>query len=327
MTAAAGDEGRVLSLYDGWDAIGVHEVHVDKGWRSTYVKLSEPADDLAVLGPQRWAVAHGESGRVVLLDGDDHQPATVAQFEPAPLQVASADLNRDGHIDLVVASDGQRPLLHLLHGRAGGFAPPELVPLDPKGRTTPSLLLVDIDQEGHVDVVAGLTTGTPQSPIPDHLRIFRNASHGGLVDEWRAQVRSPHQLDAADVDEDGLPDILATGPDGAWLQHSSGFGWLDSPDKLAGGTVSGGVFRDVDRNGHLDIVLLRADKQRIEVHPGIGAGRFAPTLHYDVGAGPVALAVVERPDETLLVSANADGRSFTTAKVEAARSAPHRSGT
>lgn len=324
MGVGSSTEGRVLSLYEGWDAIGVHEVHIDRGWRSTYVTLSEPADDLAVLGPQQWAVAHGGSGRVLLLDGDSHQPTTVAQLDPAPLQVAGADLDRDGHIDIVVASDGPRPLLHLLHGRAGGFAPPQLVPLDPRGRTPPSLLLVDLDKEGHVDVIAGLTTGAPQAPIPDHLRVFRNAAHGELVDEWRAQVRSPRQLDAADVDEDGLPDILATGPDGAWLHYSSGFGWLETPDKLSGGTITGGVLRDVDRNGHVDVVLLRADRQRIEVRPGLGTGRFAPTRRYDVEAGPIALAVVERPDETLLVSANADARSFTTAKVEAARTGPRR---
>ncbi|MGH1342938.1 MAG: FG-GAP repeat domain-containing protein [Nannocystales bacterium] len=323
MNAADASEGRVLSLYEGWDAVGVHEVHIDKGWSSTYVKLDEPADDLAVLGPKRWAVAYGESGRVVLMDGDD-QPSTVAQFESAPLRVAAADLDGDGDTDIVVASDGLRPQLHLLHGRAGGFAPPELVPLDPKGRTAPTLLLVDIDRQGHVDVITGLTTGAPQSPVPDHLRIFRNASHGRLEDEWRAQVQSPHQLDAADVDEDGLPDVLATGPDGAWLQYSSGFGWLDSPDKLVRGPVSGGVLRDVDRNGHLDIVLLRSEREQIEVRPGIGGGRFGATQRFDVGAGPIALAVVERPGETLLVSANADAQSFTTAKVSAARSESRR---
>lgn len=325
LAAAPGDDGRVLSLYKGWDAIGVHEVHLDQGWRSTYVKLSEPADDLAMLGPQRWAVTYGQSGRVVLLDGAEHEPALIAQFEPAPLRVASSDLDRDGHADLVVVSDGPKPQLHLLRGRTGGFAPPELVPLAPKGRIAPSLLLVDIDREGHVDIIVGLTTGARQSPVPDHLRVFRNAAHGGLVDESRAQVQSPHQLDAADVDEDGLPDVLSTGPSGAWLQLSSGFGWLDSADKLAGGSITGGVLRDVDRNGHLDVILLRADRQRIDVLPGIGAGRFGVTQHYDVGAGPVALAVVERPNDTLLVSANADGQSFTTARVAASRTARRRS--
>ncbi|MBV1861037.1 MAG: VCBS repeat-containing protein [Nannocystaceae bacterium] len=327
MKAAAGGDARVLTFYKGWDAIGVHEVHVDEGWRSTYVKLSEPADDLTELGPRRWAVAHGESGRVVLLDGDDRARTTIAQFDPAPLQVDCADLNSDGHIDIIVASDGTRPRLHLLHGRPGGFAPPELVPLDPRGRTAPSLLLVDIDREGHVDVVVGLSTGARQAPIPDHLRIFRNAAHGGLVDEWRAQVQSPRQLDAADIDGDGLPDVLATGPAGAWLLLSSGFGWLESPEKLVGGTVTGGALRDVNRDGHLDIVLLRADSRRIEVRPGIGAGRFGTRQHYGVGAGPIALAIVERPEETLLVSANATDQSFTTAKVAAARTAPRRNDT
>ncbi len=311
---AAPTPGSVLSLYDGFAAVGVHDVHLDRGWRSRFVKLDEPADDLAILGPARWAVAHGQSGRVVVVDAFG-PTVEVARFDPAPLRVETGDLNRDGTMDVVVAADGDRPILHLVHGQDDGFAAPKHVPLDPKGRRSPALLLVDLDREGSIDVVTGLTTGDRQAPVPDHLRVFRNTTHGELVDEWMARVRSPHALHAGDFDEDGLPDVLATGPEGAWLQISSGYGWLNTPEKISRGSITDGGLWDVDEDGHLDIVLLRADRAFVEVRRGVGAGRTAPVQRYDVGAGPVSVAMVRRPGETLLVSANAQDRSFTTVRV------------
>lgn len=321
---AAPTPGSVLSLYDGYDAVGVHDVHVDRGWRSRYVKLDEPADDLAVLGPARWAVAHGGSGRVVVVDAFG-PTVEVAQFEPAPMQIEVGDLDRDGTLDVVVTSDGASPLLHLVHGDGDGFAAPKHVPLVPKGRQSPSLLLVDIDREGSLDVIAGLTSGDREAAIPDHLRVFRNGAHGELVDEWRASVRSPHSIHAGDFDEDGLPDVLATGSDGAWLQISSGYGWLDTPEKVSRGDVTDGGLWDVDGDGHLDIVLLRADREFVEVRRGVGAGRTAPVQRYDVGAGPVSVTMVKRSGATMLVSANAGARSFTTVRV--ADTTSHRSDT
>lgn len=316
---AAARPGAVVSLYEGYDAIGVHDVFVDRGWTSRFVALPEPADDLAVLGEGRWAVAHGSSGTVVVIDGNA-EPVDVASFDPAPLRLVSGDLDRDGHTDIVVASDGPAPALHLLFGGTNGFGSPRHVPLSPKGRSTPSVLLADLDREGSLDVLAGVWSGREGSPIPDHLRVFRNTTHGKLSDEWTTRVRSPAHLHAADFDEDGLPDVLVTGPNGAWLNRSAGFGWLDTPEKLSGGAFTAGALADVDDDGRVDIVLLRADRDAVEVLPGVGAGRTAPVARYDVGEGPVALALVERDGETLIVTASATDPSFTTVRAARRRS-------
>lgn len=314
LVAAAPQSGAVLSLYDGYDAIGVHEVHVDRGWASSYVKLDEPADDLAVLDQNRWAIAHGQSGRVVWMQPGE-TPSVVVKLEPAPLRLAAGDLDHDGNVDVVVVSDGSRPSLHVVRGHAEGFHPPTHVPLDPKGRQTPTLTLVDLDHEGTLDIVTGLATGDRDAPIPDHLRLFRNTTHGALVDESVVRVQAPEHVDAGDFDEDGLPDVLVTGREGAWLHLSAGFGWLDTPEKISRGEFSAGRLVDLDRDGHLDIVLLRRDRSVLEVHPGVGAGREAPVQRYDVGEGPISMAIVERDDERLVVTANADGKSFTTVRV------------
>jgi len=314
LVAAAPTAGTVLSLYEGYDAVGVHEVRLDQGWSSSYVKLDEPADDLTVLDAERFAVAHGRSGRVLSFQAEG-DPTVVVELEPAPLRIVSGDLDDDGNIDVVVVSDGARPTLHIVRGHEEGFHPPTHVPLDPKGRRAPTLTLADLDREGSLDVVTGLATGERDAPIPDHLRLFRNTSHGRLVDESVIRVQAPEHVDAGDFDEDGLPDVLVTGSEGAWLHLSAGYGWLDAAEKISRGEFTAGQLVDLDRDGHLDIVLLRADRSQLEVRPGVGAGRAAPVQRYDVGEGPISMAVVDRDGERLVVTANADGKSFTSVRV------------
>ncbi len=326
--ASAGGE-RALSLYQGWDAVGVHEVHADRGWRSNYVELDEAADAVVSVSSTMWVSLHGKSGTIRLahLDAGRWERSEIHRLEPAPLQGIAGDLDRDGREDLVIVSNGARPQLLLLSGTADGFAAPAIVPLNPRGRSAPSVYLQDIDEEGTLDVLVGLTTGTPSAPVPDHVRAFRNAAHGKLVDEWMVQVPAPQQLHAGDVDADGLPDILATGRKGAWLLPSAGFGWFDDAKLLRRGAMADGRLSDLDGDGRIDVVLLDAGRARFEVRRGIGSGRLGPTEHHETGEGPVSMAVLPRPGGALLVSANEADASFTTVKLRASRSAARRSGT
>ncbi len=317
----------VLSLYDGSNAVGVHEVHADGGWRSHEVELPEPADAVVSLSRTTWVSLHGKSGTIRLahLDGGRWERSEIHRLEPAPLQATAGDLDGDGRKDLVIVSNGPRPMLILLPGVAGGFGVPAVVPLNPRGRTAPSVHVCDVDGEGSLDVLVGLSTGTQSSPVPDHVRAFRNAAHGELVDEWMVQVRGPLHLHAADVDADGLPDILATGAHGAWLLPSAGFGWFEDAEQLRGGSIADGTLADIDADGLVDLVLLDAGRARFEVRRGIGSGRLGPSERYATGDGPVSMAVLPRPSGTLLVSANHADASFTTVKLRVSRSADRRS--
>jgi hypothetical protein len=315
----------VLSTYDGWNAIGIHDVTPGAGWRSRYVHLSAPVDDLAPLDDAQWVVAHGETGKLVLFDqGSTAGLHTIAQLDPAPLQVATGDLDGDGRRDIVAASHGEKPMLHLLYRGEDGFSAPLLAPLNPRGRFAPSVLLVDLDREGTLDVLAAVSSGD-QGAVRDHLRVFRNTLHGRLADEWMAQVPAPRQLDAGDFDQDGLPDVLSTGPRGAWLQRSAGFGWLDAPSQLTRDEISAGKLWDIDRDGTLDLVLQH--DAFVEIRRGVGAGRTAPPRRYPLPEGSSALVVIDLPEHTAMVSASGASKSFTEVLLPVGRSASRQSGT
>ncbi|MEM6291755.1 MAG: VCBS repeat-containing protein [Myxococcota bacterium] len=309
---------QLLALYEGYDAVGLHEAYADRGWRSRFVDLGGRIDALTPLTEDAWVTANNEAGTLNLARriGGAWTAERLATLEAAPTQVAAGDLNRDGVPDLAVVSHANRPVLRIFVGTASGtFRTPRIVPLDPRGRAEPTLDMVDLGRNGLDDVVVGLRTGAFSTPVPDHVRVFGSVGHGGLADEWMVRVPAPTQLDAADVDEDGLPDVLAVGPRGAWLLRSVGFGWLDTPQQVARGPFVDGLLDDVNGDGHVDVVLLDEQAARFDVRLGSGAGRLAPSRRYVTGAGPISATTVRRGEEVLLVSANAEDRSFTTVQV------------
>ncbi len=312
------DGTELIALYEGYDAVGMHEVHADRGWRSRFVDLGARVDALAPLSDDAWVTVNGDAGTVELARRTRGTWVTerIATLDAAPMQVASGDLNRDGVPDLAVVSHADRPVLRVFVGTASGtFQSPRSVRLDPRGRAEPTLSMVDLGQNGLYDVLVGLRTGGFSTPVPDHVRVFGSVGHGGLADEWMVRVPAPARVDAGDVDEDGLPDVLAVGPRGAWLLQSVGLGWLDTPRQIARGPFVDGLLEDVNADGHVDVVLLDGDQARFDVRLGSGAGRLAPSQRYTTGAGPVAAAAVHRGEDVLLVSANREDRSFTTVQV------------
>jgi len=74
----------------------------------------------------------------------------------SPMAIATADLNGDGILDLVVANSADNTISVLLGNGSGGFT--AVVPQNPQNFATPprpmSLALADLNQDGRVDVVA-----------------------------------------------------------------------------------------------------------------------------------------------------------------------------
>ncbi|GBC77146.1 hypothetical protein HRbin08_00615 [bacterium HR08] len=146
---------------------------------------------LALASPMRVALLAGrDDGRferadVLRVEGEG------GRAEPVRLRVA--DLDRDGHADVVLASS-----LGLIwaRGAVGGFSPPTVLPLE---AMPTDLVLEDLDGDGRADVVLSDSAGAVQ--------LFRGTMKG-FVPHGRWFVGGPiSALAAGHFDADGYRDM------------------------------------------------------------------------------------------------------------------------
>jgi len=163
---------------------------------------------------QRWGVyIYYGDGKGAFVGG----PATFRPPEQTPESLALGDVNKDGHPDIVVSGNvGGRdqangPDAYLGDGHGGWKA--SSAGLKGLKFTSPGVALGDLDGDGNLDiVVAGGITGDVRDGYG--LFWFRGDGKGGwrLVPESGLPSRGlsiVHSITLADVDHDGLPEIIA----------------------------------------------------------------------------------------------------------------------
>ena len=182
--------------------------------------------------------------------------------------LAVADLNHDGHLDLVAAFNRWGIYVYYGDGR-GGFTGGH-VALAAESREFQALALADVNGDGHLDIVInGTSFGREQTNGPD---VFLGDGKGG----WKASSRGLKVLRVAsiglavgDLDRDGFLDIVAAGNlDGDatagyglfWFRGDGQGGWRlveNSGLPTKGLSIPHSVtLADLDRDGSLEIVVL-----------------------------------------------------------------------
>jgi hypothetical protein len=222
--------------------------------------------------------------RVVLLEETAENSANVS----------IGDLNGDGHLDIVLAKGRHWPLVNRVLFGDGRGAFPLVNDLAPTADRTYSAALIDIDGDGHLDIVVGNDARDPKLVyLNDGKGNLRLGSSFGLP-AWPTRHAA-----AADLNGDYLPDIIVANRGGSssanYVCLNRGGGRFDA-DCVAFSDYPTTTIApaDFNRDGFIDLAVPHRDRGQSYVYLNDGKARFTTRIPF----GP--------PDASFRVAAGAD---------------------
>jgi hypothetical protein len=225
-------------------------------------------------------------------------PATGFPVGDGTQQMLLDDFDKDGILDLAVATAGTSNALYVMHGTGaaghgdGGFGPASSVAT---GIVARRLLSADLDRDGIRDLVA-----SDDQIVADSLVVLRGNGSGGVGDltftrigtfptrDGQSQSSTSSKPIMADLDRDGWPDLFVLANGGTvHLRHPArAFGPGDFAITQVLGTGSGGVAAaDLDRDDVQDFVTATSAPNQLQVLRGQCGDGITHSLTITVPAG------------------------------------------
>lgn len=249
------------------------------------------------------AFANHETHAVTVLLGDGRggfaaAPAVPVRSVPHPHGIAAADLDRDGHTDLVIDSWGQNRLELLRGNGRGGFAEWEMVPVGQHPYQRPRI--ADVNGDGWPDLLASNLDSKDLSVLLGGAHRFVPAPGSPF-----AAGDGPFGLAVGDFDGDGHLDVAVVnspgsavqgGQDGLTILLGDGSGRFVKmaqspletgarPNRLATG--------DLDGDGHDDVVVTRPDDGLIVIFYLGAKGALIRREELRAGSGAKGIAIAD----------------------------------
>jgi len=263
-------------------------------------------------------VANTEDETVSVLLGDGKGHFTQAPGSPfscgkSPNDIAVADMNGDGHPDLIVANTGTPYITILLGDGKGGFAPSPHSPFATQSYPhVHGVVAADFLGNGKRAVIT-------DSWGHDQILMIPGDGNGNLIlpGKFFNTGKRPYQrLRSADFNGDGKPDVVTTdlGSNAVTILLGDGKGGLTDADgsPFAAGAAPWSVaIGDINGDGKLDLAILpyepdvREPKDvGVTVLLGDGKGGFTK-----MPGSPFSLAGCRGPDRVAIGDVNGDGLS------------------
>jgi VCBS repeat protein len=225
-----------------------------------------------------------------------------------PFKVHLADMNHNGHLDIVTANGNSDDVSVLLGNGDGTFGTATNLPLGGGVRGPEDLAIEDFNGDGHLDIV------TANARTNDLSLLLANGS-GGYATATTIPIASgaarTAAVTAADLRGNGKLDLVVTsGTGGLSVLLGNGDGTFGTASAVASGGTKPmwTAVGDIDGDDHLDLVVADSASGDVSVLLGNGDGTFgAPTVFGLGGATtPQTLALGQLDDNNSLdiVTAN-----------------------
>lgn len=187
-------------------------------------------------------------------------------WSPAPQSVASADVDGDGDIDLLSASQNDDKIAWYENNGSGGFSP-HIVTTNTNGASAVSS--ADIDGDGDIDLLSA-------SVFDDKVAWYENNGSGGFSQHVIPNTGdSPRSIASADVDTDGDMDVLVgwAGDDKVgWYENDGAGNFIEHIIATNADLVQSVSSADIDSDGDID--LLSASRRDIVWYENNGSEVF-----------------------------------------------------
>ena len=219
---------------------------------------------------------------------------TITSMLNLPQACAVADLNRDGHMDVVSGTrDLSKNNVVRFDNQNGDGTAWDVMVLATNMDSITSLSIADMDNDGILDVVAG-------GSAEDEVSWFEKVPMVGWVQHViSTNVDGVIDVETVDMDHDGDVDVVSAAPDSdtiSWHENNSGgISWSDHTIYTGASDVRDVDVADVNRDGKWDVVYAAFGKDEVGwCRQEFGGGWSQLTISTNCdGASSVAVGEVE----------------------------------